>query len=88
MGRNDLESTIKTIEYVTSSSLGVNIPFLLRLGNEMIVVGLCSTEGLNFAPIITVLLFQGPFLSIADLTLHKDKSSKLIIQLVSQLVIQ
>ena len=83
MGRNDLESTMKTIEYVTGSSLGVNVPFLLRLRNEIIVIRLYSTKGLNFAPIITVLLLQGPFLSIADSTLHKDKSSKLTIQLVS-----
>jgi hypothetical protein len=56
VGRNDLELTIKTIKYVTGSPLSVNVPFLLRLRNEIIVVRLYSTEGLNFALIITVLL--------------------------------
>lgn len=54
----------------------------------MMVVRLCDTEGLDFVPIITVLLLQGPFLSIADLTLHRDKLSKLTIQLVSQIVVR
>jgi hypothetical protein len=55
--KNNLKLTIKTIKYVIGSFLGVNVPFLLRLRNKIIVVRLCSTKGLNFVLIITVLLF-------------------------------
>jgi hypothetical protein len=53
----------------------------------MTILKTYSTKDTNIAPIITILLLQGPFLNIEDLMPRKFRSSRVIIQPVFQLVI-